>query len=122
MPVSFYRTLPTSDQHSEFSGGFRVLTSDSKNHTAVNLESIISTAELTARPTRTPNYVAENDALATNEDTALTIAPVIPLPTVRIDAREHEPVHAPPPPFVTLQPLQHTFNASRFFAVHPAGQ
>jgi signal transduction histidine kinase len=40
-----------------------VLTSDSENQTAVSLESIISTAELRARPTRAPNHVAENRAL-----------------------------------------------------------
>jgi len=40
-----------------------VLTSDSENQTTVNLESIISTAELRRRSTRAPNHVAENDAL-----------------------------------------------------------
>ena len=50
-------------QHSEFPGGFPVLTSDSEKQATVNLESIISTAELRARPTRAPNHVAENHAL-----------------------------------------------------------
>jgi signal transduction histidine kinase len=40
-----------------------VLTSDSEKQATVNLESIISTAELRARPTRAPNHVAENHAL-----------------------------------------------------------
>jgi signal transduction histidine kinase len=63
VPVSFYRALPTSDPHSESPGGFPVLTSESENHAPVNLESIISTAELTARSIRARNRVAENDAL-----------------------------------------------------------
>ena len=40
-----------------------MLTSDSEKQATVNLESIISTAELRARPTRAPNHVAENHAL-----------------------------------------------------------
>ena len=40
-----------------------MLTSDSEKQATVNLESIISTAELRARPTRAPNHVAENRAL-----------------------------------------------------------
>src|SRR4051812_40004676 len=50
-------------QYSEFPGGFFVLSSDSENQATVNLESIISTAELSERPTRAPNHVAENHAL-----------------------------------------------------------
>ncbi len=40
-----------------------MLAEDSENHATFGLESIISTAELRGRQTRTPNHVAENDAL-----------------------------------------------------------
>ena len=40
-----------------------MLASNSENPTTVGLESIISTAQLSGRRSRTPNHVAENDAL-----------------------------------------------------------
>src|ERR1043166_7139267 len=49
----------------------------------------------------------------------LRIAPLIPLPTVGIDARHDKPIHAPPRPCATLQPAQPPFHAAGFFAVDP---
>ncbi len=50
--------------------------------------------------------------------TALSVAPLIPLPAIRIDARQNKPVHAPSRPFTALQPSERSFHAAGFLSVN----
>ena len=52
---------------------------------------------------------------------ALRIAALIAFPTIGIDARQDEPVHAPFRPFPALQPAECAFDTTWFFAVNPRG-